>query len=165
MQFHEEKKEMLYFSVVSTIFLLKNILPLVKEFSNICCMFGQILIVYPIERKVGKHFTKNIAQSWDILCCFLTFLKAKTNNTIFNNQDTFLSSYNKSTLFSSFSSSSWEFTQTMSTSIDSYPLFVQHFTNYVEYILLEFLNSKQLAKGYERMLQEILRKSGYFIIK
>ena len=61
MQFHEEKKEMLYFSVVCTIFLLKNILPLVKEFSNICCFFGQILIVYPIERKVGKHFTKNIA--------------------------------------------------------------------------------------------------------
>ena len=61
MQFHEEKKEMLYFSVVSTIFLLKNILPLVKEFSNICYIFGQILIVYPIERTVGKHFTKNIA--------------------------------------------------------------------------------------------------------
>ena len=85
------------------------------------------------------------------------------NAPIFNNQDTFLSSYNKSTLFSS-SSSSWEFTQTMSTSIDPYPLFVQHFTNYVEYILLEFLNSKQFAKGYERMIREILRKSGYFII-
>ena len=36
------------------------------------------------------------------------------------------------------------------------PLFVQHFTNYVEYILLEFLNSKQFAKGYERMIREIL---------
>ena len=45
------------------------------------------------------------------------------------------------------------------------PLFVQHFTNYVEYILLEFLNSKQFAKGYERMIREIFRKSGYFIIK